>query len=539
VVPTARPSLLLVAVALTAPLAALPAAGTPVAAGPPWWCAPDAVLSSAALPDALPASGCALDGRTVVGARGAAVAVPPVGRGVTATASFVDGAETVSVWTDEYGVHVRGDRYAAALGYLDVMRNGTAPAADLARMALATRRVVTASVGLGMSSTLLDAADTLVAAYGGEDVPAVDVATARETVAAHLAAVAAAPDGAPSLASLRAMADDLRAVVAAGTADRATFERALTEAVSLGTFLGDERDAVADRSAVDPLRDAVSGLTRALRAAIGIASTDTAQLEDPFGAALADLSEYLATESGSDEGPGVPVAEPDVADPTGLTGTTTTSPQPCDDSARTALFADHAHWTRGKTIPWYYNNSGRFPAYSAEVYAAVAREAFDNITTLHDDCGYSWRPHIYNRYVGWATQTAPAFDGNECTATNDGKNIVGWHTINDGMLAYSCVWRGTSSIIGADVILGRQFRWDIAEYDPSFGYPKCDSQAPEYDYESALTHEFGHVAGLGHVAENGHAHLTMSTTLQPCERGPRTPGYGDAIGLGSLYTRVY
>jgi hypothetical protein len=526
---------------LLAPIAA------PAAEAVPWWCATGAVLTTDALPDALPTSACALDGRVVVGPLGYGAEVPPVAHGVAAHADLAGGAETVALWTDEYGVHVRGGQYAAALGYLEAMRAGTAPDADLDRMARAVRRMTAASIGAVRplpltAGALLDAGDALVAAPR-------DAAAARETLGAYLTLLVAraGADDSPAVRELRDMADDVRAVLRTGAVDLATADRALAEVAMLRSFLAAEVETLPDPARLDQLAGPVGDLGAELRAAIARAApaVDTALLYDPFGATLADLADYLAEQAEPFGLPGLPgLAEPDVVDPTGLLAESSASPSACSDGARAALYPEHPHFARGKAIGWYYNHNNNPGFYDSATFAAVIKEAFDNVTGLHDDCGYEWHPNVGNRYLGVAQYTGVGSDGRTCVGDTDAYNVVGWRSVSattDGELAFACVWHHGTALTGADVAVGRQWKWDIPEYNPSFTYPACTryDQPPQPDFEAVLTHELGHVAGLGHVTESAHGNLTMSAVLNGyCERIERTPGRGDAIGLGNLYGRV-
>ncbi len=55
------------------------------------------------------------------------------------------------------------------------------------------------------------------------------------------------------------------------------------------------------------------------------------------------------------------------------------------------------------------------------------------------------------------------------------------------------------------------------------------------DLESVMTHEWGHAFGLGDLEEEKHGNLTMSRGIPKCSTSVRTLGYGDWLGMYSLY----
>jgi hypothetical protein len=57
----------------------------------------------------------------------------------------------------------------------------------------------------------------------------------------------------------------------------------------------------------------------------------------------------------------------------------------------------------------------------------------------------------------------------------------------------------------------------------------------KYSVEAVVTHEAGHVFGLGHVDEAAHGALTMSPVMLTCQSSEKTLGLGDVRGLEAVY----
>jgi len=135
---------------------------------------------------------------------------------------------------------------------------------------------------------------------------------------------------------------------------------------------------------------------------------------------------------------------------------------------------------------------------------------------------------IYEGKTGQNTNTS----GLTCL-TNDGNSVVAFGDLPSGILALTCNW-GTprpayDDTVASDVEINKVGpRWTTS--------PRSGSCRGMWDLEGVVTHERGHTFGLGHVAEDGHGNLTMSTNINgTCQMAERSLGRGDVRGLGNKY----
>jgi hypothetical protein len=107
-------------------------------------------------------------------------------------------------------------------------------------------------------------------------------------------------------------------------------------------------------------------------------------------------------------------------------------------------------------------------------------------------------------------------------------NVVGFGKLPAGILAVTCIRYGSNNrIIEADVRINTKFDWVLTAGACHFWQELL---------EPTMTHEIGHMFGLGHVGERKHGRLTMSTTSDgPCNDAESTLGLGDVRGLRHLY----
>ena len=159
----------------------------------------------------------------------------------------------------------------------------------------------------------------------------------------------------------------------------------------------------------------------------------------------------------------------------------------------------------------------------------AARNVFDT----RNGCRMGDRVPASIRYGGKTGLRAQAGDG--LCGQNDGRNVVAFGSLRRGVLALACFntqYRPAyehDQITHADVEINRAgVRWTTK--------PNRRSCRKAYDVEGVMTHEWGHVFGLGHVAESGSRNLTMSPAINgPCQSAERSLGRGDVLGLDGKY----
>jgi hypothetical protein len=147
--------------------------------------------------------------------------------------------------------------------------------------------------------------------------------------------------------------------------------------------------------------------------------------------------------------------------------------------------------------------------------------------------GSTGEQEIQNAFNTWDSITAKnLFSYTGATTANavsqDNKNIVFWGPIsNNNIIAVTTIWynRRTKEIVETDIEMNSNLQW---------GTP-ADSLVGKFDIQNIITHEAGHVCGLGDLYNSPASELTMYGYSATGETKKDTLGVGDILGLQKLY----
>ena len=215
------------------------------------------------------------------------------------------------------------------------------------------------------------------------------------------------------------------------------------------------------------------------------------------------------------------------ASPTGSPGATRT-PRPSGEGACGDPTYNLEDFKWEGTFKWYFNADSTPEQYDRDAVLAVLERSVNNIATAFNDCGLPDNVDIEAIYKGH-TREAPC--GEEGTY---GLNVIGFvaripDSLSANTIAYTCPYEDnvTSEYVEADIAINQDVEWAVSVED-------CEGF--EELLEATVTHEVGHVFGLGHVNERRHGDLTMSTRSNgPCTEDEITLGLGDVLALEELY----
>lgn len=211
----------------------------------------------------------------------------------------------------------------------------------------------------------------------------------------------------------------------------------------------------------------------------------------------------------------------------------TGGPAECDDTA----WADKDEkWKT--TFTWYFNRGTAPSGVTADEAESALRGGTQNITGVNNGCGFADNVDATASYGGNTNAGTGIDDAGKCPATRNELNTVGfgdlpWTSTNK-VLAVECTWKTNvdgayDTTVESDVKFNKvDATWTVT--------PGSTSCSGKWDIESVMTHERGHTFGLGHVSEELHGYLTMSTKINgTCQKSERSLGKGDKNGLEWKY----
>jgi hypothetical protein len=188
-------------------------------------------------------------------------------------------------------------------------------------------------------------------------------------------------------------------------------------------------------------------------------------------------------------------------------------------------------WWRG-AVPWRIND-GTIPAYLSD-HGAVTnalRSAGETVASGRNDCGLPQNLNLAETFLGGTGRTAEVTGAGGC-GQRDGTSAVSFGHLNPGLLAVTCIWwfddKAGGRSVEADILIDDAPGLFFLSNAPQ----GCNGQ---WDLEGVITHEFGHVFGLGHVSSAQHGDLTMTDALPDCSTAYRGLGLGDYLALKNRY----
>jgi hypothetical protein len=196
------------------------------------------------------------------------------------------------------------------------------------------------------------------------------------------------------------------------------------------------------------------------------------------------------------------------------------SPPACDDPKKKVT----SSWWH-TTFQWSFKSSSKPSSMTSTTAERELKQAMKNITQSRNDCGLPDEVSASASYLGRTTRGTRIGSNSSCSVT-DNYNVVAFGDLSSSTVGFTCWWYQGTRTVEADVQLNKtDFDW-VAAGDTCFD---------AFVIQATATHEFGHVFGLGHVSQAGHANLTMSTAIYPCDNSDSTLGLGDILGLRTHY----
>jgi hypothetical protein len=121
-----------------------------------------------------------------------------------------------------------------------------------------------------------------------------------------------------------------------------------------------------------------------------------------------------------------------------------------------------------------------------------------------------------------------ASDGTVSTPTADHSYEIMFAPLGSKTLGVTYTWHWSTGEYESDVVFSSNVPWFVAASEGD----GCYEGVARYDLQDIVTHEFGHVYGLGHTTDTFN---TMFPSATMGETFKRSPAAGDANGMHALY----
>jgi hypothetical protein len=214
-------------------------------------------------------------------------------------------------------------------------------------------------------------------------------------------------------------------------------------------------------------------------------------------------------------------------------GTSTGGPSACNDSKYNYIGGGSSPpYTWQNRYDWYFKADSVPSDVDTDNARQAVRNATSHITSADSNC-----PGLSDNVSATAQFQADTVRGTNISTGDpprcefpDNYSVTMWGDLGSlGILAVTCTYADDNGLAyESDTKMNAlQFKWYAVLGSG------CNNR---YSTESMMTHERGHTFGLGHVSEQTHGYLTMSTKLNgPCQDAERSLGLGDVLGLESMY----
>jgi hypothetical protein len=171
----------------------------------------------------------------------------------------------------------------------------------------------------------------------------------------------------------------------------------------------------------------------------------------------------------------------------------------------------------------YVSNGVFWPNVPVKYYINTANTSGMNPATVVSDIqagGNAWATQASSG----ATLSYQGTTSDPCTFAYDQKNHVCFRVDSGGWIAYTQIYTftGQTAILDADMIVNTTYPLFTDDQQCNGGY----------SIKNTVTHEFGHLFGLGHSADPT---ATMYPTANACETSKEVLSADDIAGILSLY----